>query len=133
MPRMGPEPSTPRDEVTFINATSHDITLITATGNTTLPTSGLFARVARQACGLSTLQGKTTTADHVEVNIIELRPTSTIDDLPDPQPGVVYIVSQLTALAARHRTDVVFPHDEVRDTAGRLMGVRSFAKFTNSQ
>jgi hypothetical protein len=35
----------------------------------------------------------------------------------------------VTALAARHRDDLVFPFEEIRDSAGQIIGVRGLAAF----
>lgn len=50
-----------------------------------------------------------------------------VDGLPDPKPHVAYIVSQVVADACPDRTDLLVPHDMVRDDAGRVIGCRGFA------
>lgn len=56
-----------------------------------------------------------------------------VEGLPDPQSGRVYIVSMplLMALAAKgvHRTDVVYPFEQVRDGSGRIVGCRKLARL----
>lgn len=47
--------------------------------------------------------------------------------LPDLQPGVGYIVSVLTAQAAKGRDDIFVTDDAVRDAEGRIIGCRALA------
>lgn len=42
--------------------------------------------------------------------------------------GVAYVVSRLTALANAGRDDLYFPHEEVRDEQGRILGCRVLAQ-----
>ncbi|QHZ53385.1 hypothetical protein [Paenibacillus larvae] len=51
------------------------------------------------------------------------------EDLPEPQEGVVYIVSSLTAQAVPGRTDIYVPDDLVRDEAGRIIGCRALGRI----
>lgn len=55
-----------------------------------------------------------------------------IEDLPDPAPGVYYVVSLVTAQAtvASHRStdDLLTPGEQVRDDKGRVIGCRSLAR-----
>jgi len=46
------------------------------------------------------------------------------EGLPDPEPGVVFIVSALVAEAAPDRGDLAYPGEAVRDEAGRVVGCR---------
>jgi hypothetical protein len=50
-----------------------------------------------------------------------------VEGLPEPQDGVIYIVSALTAQAAwaAGRTDVFCPGDLIRDESGRVVGAAS--------
>lgn len=50
--------------------------------------------------------------------------------LPEPQPGVFYVVSALVAQAAAgQRTDLLVVNDTVRDQEGRIIGCRGFARI----
>lgn len=55
------------------------------------------------------------------------------DNLPDYKEGTYYIVSSLTAQAAkasgRRTDDLLLTADAVRDDAGRIVGCRAFALF----
>lgn len=48
--------------------------------------------------------------------------------LPEPADGTSYVVSRVLA-AALTREDVYFPHGEVRDQNGRIIGCRALGRF----
>lgn len=52
-----------------------------------------------------------------------------VTGLPAAEPSVRYLVSRITALAVRDRTDLVFPFAEVRDEQGRVTGAEGLASF----
>lgn len=66
------------------------------------------------------------------VSLKRLRRTNRTADLPAPETGTRFVVSRLTALAARNRHDLVFPADEIRDKAGRITGARGLGAFRPS-
>ena len=66
------------------------------------------------------------------VSLTRLRRDGRLMDLPNPESGTRYVVSRLTALAARSRTDLVFPFDETRDGDGRITGARGLGSFSPS-
>ena len=43
-------------------------------------------------------------------------------NLPEPQPGVWYVVSAMVREAVRHRDDVLSPGEPRRDAAGNVIG-----------
>lgn len=51
-----------------------------------------------------------------------------VDGLPEPVPGTVYVVSRMIVDALPARSDLVAPHDVVRDGAGRIIGCRGFSR-----
>lgn len=51
-----------------------------------------------------------------------------VTGLPDPQPGVLYVMSRAAAEAVPHRDDVVYPDGQVRDASGRIIGCRGLAR-----
>lgn len=53
----------------------------------------------------------------------------TSDDLPDPRPGTVLVVSQLVCRAYPDRDDLVFPIDLVRNGSGDVVGCRGVARL----
>lgn len=52
-----------------------------------------------------------------------------VEDLPGPEPGVVYVVSQLVVRAHPERTDLAFPAGLVRDDEGTIIGFSVLARF----
>ena len=99
----------------FINLTPHEINETTT--NRRIPPSGI-ARV----------KGATTQVDTVDgVPIYRSTFKDTIEGLPDPIPGVIYIVSALALNAVPEgRTDVVAPGNTVRDKQGKAIGCQGF-------
>ena len=63
------------------------------------------------------------------VRLTRMRRSRQVTGLPAARPGTRYVVPRLTALAARHRGDLVFPFREVRDTSGRVVRTRGLASF----
>ena len=51
-----------------------------------------------------------------------------VTGLPDPQPGTVFVVSQLVVNALPERTDLAFPAVLVRDGEGTIIGFRYLAR-----
>jgi hypothetical protein len=51
-----------------------------------------------------------------------------VSGLPEPTPGVVYIVSQIVRSACPDRKDVVFPGELVRDENGQPVGCQGFRR-----
>jgi hypothetical protein len=111
----------------FINLTTHEIVIYDEEGKNVIlriPPSGKIARVATD----SKIVGR--------INGIPVRKTTygEIIDLPDPKPGVVYLVSTVLLMALKekgmNRPDVLSPDttpdSAVRDEQGRIIGVRFF-------
>ena len=51
------------------------------------------------------------------------------DSLPAAKPGVYYVVSALVAARLTGRDDVLVVNETVRDSAGRIIGCKSFARI----
>jgi len=49
--------------------------------------------------------------------------------LPDPRPGVLYVVSRIVAERLPDRADVVFPYTLVRNDDGVVIGCGSFGRI----
>jgi hypothetical protein len=106
----------------LVNLTPHSITLISPTGeHVTVPPSGVVARVAERMESLGEVM-----VDGVVVPVVK-RSFGELDGLPEPEPGVLYVVSALVAEAAWRvgRSDVVGLADFVRDEQGRIVGARA--------
>lgn len=107
--------------MTLINLTPHDINLYDD-GNLvdTIPASGKFARAKEEK----------RLANHINGWPVYQISYGEVIDLPEPQKDTWYIVSQITAVAAKEkgRTDCLIVTDLVRDEKGRIIGARGFAR-----
>lgn len=97
-----------------VNLTPHALNVHTDTGVHTFSPSGTVARCA------------TTTTQVGDLDGIPLFSTTfgAVQDLPDPQDGVVFVVSALVRQAVPHRKDVASPGDLVRDDKGNPVGCK---------
>ena len=48
-----------------------------------------------------------------------------VENLPDPIPGTVFIVSNIVMEAEQNRTDLVCPDEFTRDQEGKIIGCKS--------
>jgi len=109
---------------TVINLTPHDVNLYDKSGENIVETfkSRGIARASQRIEEAGTLDG-----EYPLVKIIYGAPT----DLPEYEKGTYYIVSSLTAEAARCygrvTIDLLLTAELVRNTEGQVIGCRSFA------
>lgn len=104
----------------IINLTPHELTIVDESSKVIqrIPSSG-FARAQQ-------------TREHLgDINGIPAYKTvfGEVGGLPEPQEGVIYVVSALTAQAAPHRDDLYVPDIQVRDAEGKIIGCRAFSKI----
>lgn len=94
----------------FVNLTPHTINIIGA--GSSIEPSGSVARISqsREIVGI------------VEDILITALKTGTIQGLPLPRPGVLFIVSALVRKEVPERSDVLSPGDLVRDEQGHVIG-----------
>lgn len=105
------------DEMTKVvvkNLTPHSLTV----AGVTYPSEG-FARVGEVVSPDTDFHG-------IPVAVVS---QGSVTGLPDPQEGVILVVSRLTAGGVQGRDDIFFPHGEIRDEAGRILGVKRLARF----
>lgn len=100
------------------NLTPHALNIRMADGSViTVESSGL----AR--CSQTTIRaGEVVTSQGtIEVTRVEL---GDVEGLPDPEPGVVFVVSRVVATATlgTARSDILIPGPLVRDDQGRVIG-----------
>jgi len=104
------------------NLTPHPVTLIAESGQVVLdpekPTPRL--KIKETELGKISIKG-------VPVLVVETRPEA-IEGLPEPELGVLLIVSRVVAEAARDRDDLLVPDDFVRDEQGQVIGARRLAR-----
>ena len=105
--------------VTLLNATPHALNIVQSDGSTlTLEASGICPRresseLVEQAIGLIEITRQT--LGHIE-------------GLPDPVPGLYFIVSRLVA-SATEREDLLVPGPLVRDDQGRVVGCKGLSRL----
>lgn len=109
----------------IINLTPHDITLITDEKATVFPSKGIArARQEEAAAGVIEL------ATGVYAPVVRMA-YGEPEDLPQPQNGVRYIVSYITAMAAkahgRNTDDLLMTADLVRNEEGQITGCKKFS------
>lgn len=108
------------ETIELINLTTHPVEVYTGRGLVTIPPSTRVARckLRREAIG--------------EIKIGDARIPVTqnavvaIHGLPDPRPGVYYIVSLMVASACPHRDDLLVPDAPLKDGERRTVACRSF-------
>jgi hypothetical protein len=109
---------------TYVNLTPHDVVIRDHDDLTTVyPATGVVARV------FEAVESEPSPDQHRRV-VVHL---GDIEGLPAPREGVVCIVSMpcamaLTAAGVRRR-DVVYPHHQYRDEAGRILGCDQLARI----
>lgn len=107
------------DQIRIVNLTPHTVTVLRENEEPIeYPPSGTVARCATQRRVIGSLNG-------IPINQTEY---GEVSGLPDPAPGVYYIVSALVAQALPQREDLLIPDETVRDEAGRIIGCRAFAR-----
>jgi len=111
--------------VKFVNLTPHEIVVVGENKEvkTVILPSGEIARVKIKQEFTTTVEG----IPVVKTIFYE------VEGLPEPQSDTIYIVSSLVAQAVPHREDVVAPDTSpegvVRDSEGRIIGVKRFQKW----
>jgi len=111
----------------LINLTPHPLNLMGDEGELVIPPSGRIARAReeRELIEYLILEGR-------KIPVYKVRYGEVID-LPPPEPGVIYVVSSITAQAVARtdpgRDDVVIPGDPVRDQEGRIIGMRGVCRI----
>lgn len=106
--------------VNLINLTPHDINLFRGDELVETVKSSGVARVSVRSEIIGEINGYPISKNFY----------GEIIGLPEPQPGVFYVVSALVAQAAAgRRTDLLVVNDTVRDKDGRIIGCRGFARI----
>lgn len=113
--------------MTLRNLTPHPVTIITDTGSVhLLPEPGTRPRIddVREVTEPVLVEG-------VPVPTVRVVGGPAVD-LPEPEPGTLFVVSRVIAEACPDRTDLLVPDDLVRDGTGRVVGCRSLARITTA-
>ena len=110
----------------MVNLTPHRVSIYLQDGSVVvLEPAGPVPRVRQEEREVGLIEVGAST-----VPVIKQVYSSKIEDLPEPEQGVRYIVSALTAQAARgSRDDLLVPARPVRDEQGRIIGCRALARI----
>lgn len=103
----------------IINLTPYPITI----NGITIEPDGRVPRVAEVTTPVDSL-----THGGVSIPVVEVT-LGQVEGLPKPAPGTWYVVSRMTAEAARGRGDLLIPGKQIRDERGRIMGAESLARL----
>ena len=101
-----------------INLTPHDVVLTDDKGSPlkVYKPSGMIARLNEQRISKGVVDG---------FKLFQ-KIYGQSDNLPEPVPGRVYIVSSVIIEAEQNRSDLIAPDDFVRDAEGKIIGCKSF-------
>jgi hypothetical protein len=103
----------------FINCTHHVLNIIANDGEViTVPPSGQVARV-------STVRKQVMSIGNIPVFSVEF---GKVENLPEPEPETVFVVSALVAQRVPEREDVFSPGELVRDESGQPIGCKGLSK-----
>lgn len=106
----------------IINLTPHAINVVVNGQTRTFPSEGV-ARATQTSTQVGSLEG---------IPVFRMEYGAPVD-LPDPEEGVYYVVSAITATAARESgritSDLLLTANLVRDEAGRVVGCGGFSAF----
>lgn len=106
----------------IVNCTPHPVCVIAnGTAKTLFPPSGRVPRITETA-----YEWKPLAMDWSFQTVVVERHAAEVSDLPDPEDGTWFVVSRMVFDAATDRSDLLVPHDVVRDEDGRIIGCRSF-------
>lgn len=108
------------DGATLLNATPHPLNIVQRDGSVlTLEASGICPRCS------------STDIIDQSIGLIEItrQTLGRVEGLPDPVPGLYFIVSRLVASAAAGRNDLLVPGSLIRDDQGRVVGCKGLSRI----
>lgn len=123
----------------LINATPHEVKIHatrTRTGEfslhevVALPAGELVLRCQEQRnhAGEFYMDGVSITLSRLECGAVTAVQGGSEVPVPEPQDGVVYVVSALVRLASPHRTDFLSPGPLIRDEDGNVIGCQGLTR-----
>jgi len=107
----------------LVNLTPHKVNLATPDGDLAVEPSGQVARVSETYSHIDEIEVGGIKVPYGHVSYLA------VDGLPDPEPGVLYIVSRPVAERATGRDDLVVPYRLVRDEQGQVIGAAGLARI----
>lgn len=111
--------ATETTEIAVCNLTPHTVNIVLEDGSVIdYPPFGRVARVSAQTKRVGMV-------GNIPITVTVF---GEVEGLPDPEEGVIYIVSSLVAQRVPDRLDVFVPSESVRDENGRIIGCRSLGR-----
>ena len=112
---------TNNNEIELKNYTPHTINLLDEDNKElfSIPPEGEVPRVEEKSEKIGSVGAEVAPLYKVELGQVK--------NLPEPEEGVVLIVSKMVARAS-NRDDLIVPYNLVRDEEGRIIGCRGFAR-----
>ena len=107
-------------DVELKNATPHALQVMNKDGEIkNIPPSGICPRVIEKITPIGEF-------NNFPFGLIQM---GEVEGLPDPQQGVLLIVSRMVLTAASNRADLICPGELVRDNAGKIIACKGFYKI----
>ena len=105
------------------NLTPHELNIECFAGGTmTIPADGQVAR-----CETVHAPAHVLSVDGIDIAVAN-EALGPVVDLPEPEVGVVLVVSRLVAEAVPHRADVYAPGRAIRAYDGRIVGAKGLVR-----
>lgn len=118
-----------------INVYSQDDCVETVTGNykTLVLKEGVSPLITLPSEGVARAAATKQQTGTISLNGLEIPVNATVygdvEGLPEPSQGTFYVVSALTAQAAKNRDDLIIVDSTVRDKDGRIVGCTAFGRI----
>lgn len=111
------------------NLTPHAVVFVDSEENPilTVEPSGQVARVSAHIVSVDEKLVKS--GESLEKIPVTTTVFGSVEGLPEPEKGVIYLVSSMVAQRVPERTDVFIPNDSVRDERGSIIGCRSLGRI----
>lgn len=108
----------------IVNVTPHAVVVTDEAhrGITTFPPSGKVARCGTASSHLGTINGLPLVRETIGKVYVAVGTGGGTEPMPEPQDGVLLLVSRVVFDALPERSDLVYPTRLVRDDDGRVVG-----------
>jgi len=105
----------------IINLTPHPITIATENTVIEIPPSGKIARCVESVTELGLIEYN---GHRIKAQV---KGFGKVENLSEPEDGVIYVVSLPVAQAVKNRPDVFTIGDAIRNEKGQVVGAKSLA------
>jgi hypothetical protein len=105
----------------IVNLTPHPVNIQTDSNTIEIPPSGKVARCVESVTEIEQIE-------YGGQNIkTQVKSFGKVENLPEPEDGVIYIVSLPVAQATKNRRDVFTIGDAIRNEKGQVVGAKTLA------